>query len=957
MATQTRTPVSPTVSPQVPWRPTGKLSRRLTRLIVVTALIAVVIGIALPALNFAFDYRAEMNASIEAAIEKHQNIAIEAIPIAFRAGATMAAQRIQQDTGAIAVRVLDYQGTVLGKFMSPVDAARQPDQRMPKWQRIATGYLSTITWPQLRTTRDLDINGDAVGSVEVVMSSGPFIYALLIHLAISLIAVIIVWVFAARVAARMCRLIAEPISRLLDVMDNVAHTQNYALRATPDGPDEIGSLTVSFNEMLKQIETRNHVLAEHRRKLQELVIERTKSFERAALEAETASRAKGDFLARMSHEIRTPMNGVVGMAELLENTRLEDQQHHMLQTMRSSADSLLDIINDILDFSRIEAGQLQVLKTGFSPTELLEEVCELLASRAHERDLDFVCDIDSKIPEGVTGDPLRLRQIVTNLLGNAIKYTEKGRIILRATAASESEERVVLRVEVEDTGLGIAEDQLPRMFEAFTQGDSFESRKHGGTGLGLAITKQLVTLLGGEVHVTSRLGAGSKFWITVPLGTQKNAPPAAHWNAGVKSTLVVQGDGPAAKVTARMLEAAGSRVWSAGTGHAAIDTMAIDEFGLVVVDELLPDMKGYELIDRIRAAAKSKNVAIVLMTSNRPVAAATEQVSEPDARVGKPLRRSRLREAVERALGRGTPAAAATQAASGKSRLNIRVLLVDDSPVNREVASGMLESLGCAVETASDGSIGIEQALSWGFDAVLMDCQMPLVDGFEATRRIRVAEASGGRKAMPIIALTANALQGDRERCLAAGMTDFISKPFTIKKLQAVLIAATGGAAGKQAVTTASAGVPAEANGPATLPARESSSGVTTNGQAQPTGDDLLPVVDAKQIAELRSLGRPRLVNDAIELFHKQALKNLDELSRALQAGNAPNVESNAHALKSCSLSVGARRFAYVAGNCEQAARNGDLAAAGQLASSLRPEYSTLSKALTEIAQEKVQAA
>jgi CheY-like chemotaxis protein/HPt (histidine-containing phosphotransfer) domain-containing protein len=606
----------------------------------------------------------------------------------------------------------------------------------------------------------------------------------------------------------------------------------------------------------------------------------------------------------------------------------------MLQTMRTSADSLLDIINDILDFSRIEAGQLQVLKTAFSPVELIEEVCELLAPRAHERDLEFVCDIETKVPESLAGDPLRLRQVVTNLVGNAVKYTQKGSITLRASAVPQPEDSVMLRIEVEDTGYGIPEEQLQKMFEPFTQGDSFETRKQGGTGLGLAITKQLVTLLGGEVNVTSKLGTGSKFWVTIPFKLEKQTTVAPRWRSGVNSALLVQNDVAGARAVTRMLEEGGAKVTTYRNGHETLDALVLEEFDLLVVDELLPDMSGYEFIDRLRSSGKAKSMAIVMLTTTKPAAADLEHVSEPDARVSKPARRVRLREAIDQARGRGDATAANPSPAGGLPKLDMNVLLVEDSRVNREVARGMLESLGCTVETASDGNIGVEQALSYKFDVVLMDCQMPLVDGFEATSRIRVAEAANGRAGMPIIALTANALQGDRERCLAAGMTDFISKPFTIKKLHAALTAA---ATGKPVFEVAPANPRIAEKRPAPPP--------------QPSLElDEAPVVDTRQIDELRALKKPGLLEQAVAMFQKQASATLDEVDHALRAGSAPELEQHFHALKSCALSIGARRFASVASDCEQAVRHGDLVAAERFATNLRPQYAVLCEALAGIA-------
>ena len=899
------------------WRPTGSLAKRLARLILATALMSATVGAILSGVSLTLEYRARLRAEADAAIDSQRSLIMESLGAEFHGGAVAAARAIAEKVGANAVRIYDTSET----RESMVAEASAP------------GADSGFALPDLRITRELSVNGDAAGMVEVRVSSRPVALALGRYLITALGAVIIVAGLALLIARRMRRQVTEPISRLLDTMDKVTRSKDFTLKATPEGADEIGSLAISFNELLAKIHASNETLSTHRRKLQELVVERTRNFERAAREAEIASRAKGDFLARMSHEIRTPMNGVIGMAELLENTKLEDKQQHMLQTMRTSADSLLDIINDILDFSRIEAGQLQVLKTAFSPVELIEEVCELLAPRAHERDLEFVCDIETKVPESLAGDPLRLRQVVTNLVGNAVKYTQKGSITLRASAVPHPEDSTMLRIEVEDTGFGIPEEQLQKMFEPFTQGDSFETRKQGGTGLGLAITKQLVTLLGGEVNVTSKLGSGSKFWVTIPFKLEKQTAVTPRWQSGVKNALIVQNDVAGARAVTRMLEEGGTKVTTFRNGRETLDALVLEEFDLLVVDELLPDMSGYEFIDRLRSSGKAKSMAIVMLTTTKPAAADLQHASEPDARVSKPARRVRLREAIDQALGRGDATAANQSPAGGLAKLSMKVLLVEDSPVNREVARRMLESLGCTVETASDGSIGVEEALSYQYDVVLMDCQMPLVDGFEATSRIRVAEAANGRAGMPIIALTANALQGDRERCLAAGMTDFISKPFTIKKLHAALTAA---ATGKPVFEVAPPN-PRIAERPAPPP--------------QPSLElDEAPVLDTRQIDELRALKKPGLLEQAIAMFQKQASATLDEVDRALRASQAAELEQHFHALKSCSLSIGARRFASVASDCEQAVRNGDLVAAERFATNLRPQYAVLCEALAGIA-------
>jgi len=934
------------------WRPTGSLSRRLTRLFAFVAAPALFVAIVPLLWQVVADERTMLLKQVDKAIEESRAAAVSALVGDFRYQTKAAATKIARIADAASVQLINNDGAVLARVVHAADSSQRPDPGIPRWQQVALDYLPEISLPDLRISRALEINGDPVGSVEVVVSPRPFLNLALGPLVRALLIMLPVAIVVFLVAARMRRQIATPIGHLLETMDQVAYTQDYSIRAEPGGANEVGSLIISFNEMIQQIHSRNLRLAEHRQKLQELVIERTRNFEQAAREAEKASQAKGDFLARMSHEIRTPMNGVVGMAELLENTGLADQQQHMVQTMRSSADALLEIINDILDFSRIEAGQLQVLATGFSPVELLEEVCEFLAPQAHERDLELVCDIAAAVPQTCSGDPIRLRQIVVNLLGNAIKYTERGHVIVRVTATELAEARVQLRIEVEDTGFGVPADQLDTIFEPFTQGDSFETRKRGGTGLGLAITRELVTLLGGEVGAISKLGSGSTFWVTLPLAIPKGTKqPVESFSAGVKNALIVQDDESAAKAVAALLEAGGTNAWITRSGRHAIDRIAIDKFDVVLIDELLPDMTGAELIDRIRSTPASAAVPLVLMMSSKPAAATAmlliKPSSAPDARMSKPVRRARLRAAIDHALGRGGSAEQPPPEAAEQEKLNLRVLLVEDSQVNREVAVGMLESLGCNVACAHDGSVGVEQALSWAFDLILMDCQMPLMDGFEATRRIRSKEASIGRQPMPIIALTANALQGDRERCLKAGMNDFISKPFTMKKLRQVLQMATG-----SATSTAPAADPAAGAAPGNV-----RGDAAHHESSEPGTASALPVVDLAHIEELRSLKRPQIVPRAIALFRTQAATNLDEVDMALNAFNIAEVERAAHALKSAALSIGGRRLAAAASDCEQAARGGDFKMACDLAVRLRPEFASLCEALGEIADEGVQAA
>ena len=898
------------------WRPTGSLTGRMRRLIGLTAVAAALAGSLLSSGYVYIDRSNRLADKAGQAAERYRVAATAAAATADEATANAVLALAATEAGAATATIVDRSGTLLATVEHP---------------ELAGGWAAGVL-PDVSVEVPLENEFERIGTLRMSLSRQPALTTLAALLPGQALALILALGLAVLGTERMRATITRPIEGLLDTMQRVAREQDYSLRAQPDGPEEIGSLINSFNEMLGYIRERDERLAGHRRQLQEQVIERTRNLEVAAKEAEHSSRAKGDFLARMSHEIRTPMNGVVGMAELLQNTQLDARQLRMLQTMRRSADALLEIINDILDFSKIEAGRLQVISDDFAVAELIEEVCELLASRAQERGLELVCDVDPDVPAFGNGDPIRLRQILTNLLGNALKYTEEGHVIVRARVVSEDEHQFRLRVEVEDTGLGIPESEIAAVFEAFTQVDSFETRKHGGTGLGLAITRQLVSLLGGEVGVASKLKQGSTFWFELPLSRAVRPPRREPWALVPLTVLLVEPHGAAAAAIRSLLETAGATVETVATGERAFEHLSVDEsVGLIVADGTLPDMKGTDFLERLSASGRAAVPVVMLM----PAAASGRELEsgacEPDEWLVKPVSRTRLAEAANRALGLEAPGGRrSTESSSSLVRsLGLKVLLVEDSPVNQEVACGMLEALGCEVVTAADGTLGVEYALGRAFDVVLMDCQMPLMDGYEATRKIRATEGSSGRRPVPIVAITANALPGDRERCLAAGMTDFISKPFTLRKLQAVMQAVTG--VGGQAVPAAEAG---------------------TTGTQQ-----TLPVIEVGQIEELRSLGRPQIVRQAILLFLKQAAQKLDELDTAVAAAALVEVEQAAHSLKSASLSVGGRRFAGAAGDCEEAARSGDAEGVARHARRLRPEFRALCRALSSLAQAEEHAA
>ena len=738
-------------------------------------------------------------------------------------------------------------------------------------------------------------------------------------------------------ALRLQRRIVRPLHRVIETINGIRQSEDFSGRVEQAEDEETARLVDSFNAMMSEINERDVRLARHRETLEITVEERTHELRVAKEAAETANAAKSDFLATMSHEIRTPMNGMLVMAELLTKARLNDQDHRYAEIILKSGKSLIAIINDILDLSKIEAGRLQLEHTDVAPAGLAADIVDLFWDRAAGKGLDLAAYVAPGVPAGIFADPVRLHQILSNLVNNAIKFTETGSVLIEIYARPGRGASVWLDVGVTDTGIGIPEDRQETVFEMFAQADQTTTRRFGGTGLGLAICRKLVHAMGGRIGVKSKEGKGSTFHFSVPVDIDRAAAnPAPPEAVNFGRVVIATNYGRTAQTLARTL---GDFGLSATIQEAAAVTgMRLGDGDILIADPAAIDRGGF--------TGQPRAVVVLSPAGDR----LPDQLLN-DGKATNRLPCPATRDGIVGCLTR--IAAGVKERANSQTRriddetlpqfAGARVLVADDNAVNRETILAALSRFGITPDLVENGQEAVEAVAAGDYHFVFMDCSMPVMDGFTATRTIRAVEAAGasGAVKLPIVALTARVLGEDDNAWREAGMDAFLVKPFTLKQIGECL-------SGWLKAFETEAEPVAEPAGDTAAGVRQPPTAAGENAGA----DDEVPLLDLsvlESIGAMGGVGGSSLLDRLFALYRANMPNSIAELERAVAAGDNAETERIAHAMKSMSFNIGARRVADLCAGAERAARSGKVSAVDVAA--ISGEYDVVIAAIEELAE------
>ena len=818
---------------------------------------------------------------------------------------------------------------------------------------------SVFTGDTLRISRRITSKGDVLGTIFLEMDLNELLVRRRRYAAIASAVLGLSLLAAFLLASRLQRTISEPIFALAHQARSIPQGTGYKIHGVRGGYREIVLLIESFDEMLRNLADRDAQLRHHREHLEEEVASQTGELRtlnahlmQAKEAAEAASRAKSEFLANMSHEIRTPMNGILGMTELTLGTTLSRIQRDNLLLVKSAGDALLSVINDILDFSKIEAGKFSLDPRPFNLSAAVADTLRSVSLRAHEKGLELVFDIDPAIPEQVVGDAGRLRQILLNLVGNAVKFTQQGEVVLSVKPERATADRLVLHFIVRDTGIGIAPENLARVFEAFEQADTSATRHYGGTGLGLTISAHLARLMQGRLWAESALGQGSIFHLTASFGVSKvKLPPALDIEKIIgKRALIVDDNATNRHILQQTLVRWKMRTVVADSGPAALLRLhqaarAGLVYDLVILDSHMPGMDGFEVLERIRSSSDLSVRTVMMLTSvDRPEDPRRCQELGIATYLVKPVGQMELLRSVREALGAAEEEKQSDPAQAGlKSRRSLRILLAEDNVLNQRVARGMLEDLNHAVTIAANGREAVETFAKGGFALVFMDIQMPEMDGYQATKLIREEQQRTNIR-VPIVAMTAHAMSGDREKCLAAGMDDYISKPISREQLFAVI---------ERNSVPAAAPAPATENDPVNDTGKEEMVHPPVPAPQEEAREPL--EIDVALLLE-RFGGNQVLLRQTAAMFSAESSILLIKIERAHVEADLPHLQSAAHTLKGMCRTFEANEAAQAVFMLEMAARAGS-AGTDRDVEGLKSEVRRAAEAIAELDRQLARAA